>query len=256
MKRSSLKGNNNDSIDGAKGCPLFYVFFFQAQIEATHIWEIIFEPFWDQPGLQNQTDSPVALLLQESPLCDFAFIVQIQLWSSYRCFFDQSYLFCSRRSWIWVLRSSGSFSLDDFVICKSRLPPVLSLDVNALLLLIQNFQISFLGKQRRLWRRLTCPPHSNLIFSLSVKFKCHSTIHVYGEDSNIHPFSFFQNCFNFSEVKGLFNLWKLSMESINMTYSVYTIPMLLRVHKKRDGKVWKKKKRKANKGLIKIKKKI
>jgi hypothetical protein len=41
------------------------------------------------------------------------------------------------------------------------------------------------------------------------------------EDSNIHLFSFFQNCFNFSEVKGLFNLWKLSMESIRMTYSVH-----------------------------------
>lgn len=110
-------------------------------------------------------------------------------------------------------------SPDDFVICKSKLTPVLSHDANALYfsfkvleyLLSANTE----GTDKKTFPSLV--PHFNLIFSLSVKFKCHSTIHVYVEESNIHLFDFFQNCFNFSEVKSLFNFWKLSTESINMT---------------------------------------
>lgn len=117
------------------------------------------------------------------------------------------------------------FSWDDFVICKSRLTLVLSLDANALSF---SFKVSesLLSANREGTDESAIPsqePHFNLIFSLSVKFKCHYTIHVYGEDSNIHLFGFFQNCFNFSEVKNSFNLWKLSMESINMAYSVDNI---------------------------------
>lgn len=131
------------------------------------------------------------------------------------------------------------FSWDDFVICKSWLTPVLSLDANALSF---SFKVSesLLSANREGTDEAAFPsqePHFNLIFSLSVKFKCHSTIHVYGEDSNIHLFGFFQNCFNFSEVKNLFNLWKLSMESINMAYSVDNIDTVEGSQEKREGKI-------------------
>lgn len=102
--------------------------------------------------------------------------------------------------------------LADFVICRSTLTLVHWVDANAIYFSFRVLEYLPLAnwESTDTWHSLLRATFQVDLFTFSVKFKCHFTIHVYVEDSNRHFFGFFKKpSSNFSHVRGLFQLLEI-----------------------------------------------